>query len=132
MAQQDVETARAAFEAWNSGDYEAWIEAFGEEAEFFPMRAQLEGRSYQGHDGLRRFIDEMFEEWEQVRFEVDEIREGGRYLAAFGRVRARGRASGVDVDVPLALVGAVRNSKIAYVRFYADRAGALEAAGLSK
>jgi ketosteroid isomerase-like protein len=132
MSKQDVETARAAFEAWNRGDYEGWIEAFDEEAEFFPMRAQLEGRAYHGHDGLRRFIDEFFEEWEQIRFEVDEIREGEEYLAGFGRLRARGRASGVDLDVPLALVGAVRNSKIVYARFYADRAGALEAAGLSE
>jgi ketosteroid isomerase-like protein len=132
MSEESVEIARAAFESWNRGDYEAWIEAFDEEAEFIPMRAQLEGRSYHGHDGLHRFIDEMFEEWEQVRFEVDEIREGERYMAAFGRVRARGRASGVDLDVPLALVGTVRNSKIAYARFYADRAGALAAAGLSE
>jgi ketosteroid isomerase-like protein len=132
MSQEEVEIARAAFEAWNRGDYEAWVEAFDEEAEFFPMRARLEGRSYRGHGGLRRFITDQDEEWEQVRFEVDEIREGHEYLAAFGRFRARGRASGVDLDIPLALVGAVRNSKIVYARFYADRAGALEAAGLSE
>jgi ketosteroid isomerase-like protein len=132
MSQEDVEIARASFEAWNRGDYDAWIDAFDEQAEFFPIRAQLEGRGYHGHDGLRRFLDEMFEDWEQVRFEVDEILEGESRLAALGRLRARGRASGVDLDVPLALVGVIRDSKIVYARFHADRAGALDAAGLSE
>jgi uncharacterized protein len=127
MSEQDVEIARAGFEAWNRGDYEAWIGAFAEEAEFFPIRSQLEGHAYHGHEGLRRFIAEMFAEWERVRFEVDEILDAGEHLAAFGRMRARGRASGVDLDVPLSLVGTVRDSKITYARFYGDRADALAA-----
>jgi hypothetical protein len=48
--------------------------------------------------GLRRFIDEMVEEWDGVRFEVDEIRDAGEQMVGFGRMRARGRASGVDLE----------------------------------
>ena len=66
MSEQDVDIARAGFEAWNRGDYEAWIGALDEEAEFFP-----------------RFIAEMFAEWERVRFEVDEILDAGEHLARF-------------------------------------------------
>ena len=58
----------------------------------------------------------MAEEWEQVRFEVDEIRGAGEQLVALGRFRARGGASGVERDIPLALVGVVRDKKVVYSR----------------
>jgi ketosteroid isomerase-like protein len=131
MSQENVEIARRAFESWNRGDIEAWVEAWDEEAEFEPMRAQLEGDAYRGHEGLRRFVAEMSEEWDEVRFEVDEIRDGGEHLVAIGRVKARGQASGLDLDVPLALVGSIRGEKILRSRFYATTEQALEAAGLA-
>src|SRR5262249_49633276 len=102
-----------------------------EEAEFYPLRAELEGRSYLGHDGLSRFVAEMSEEWEEIRFEIDEIHDAGERLVGFGRVQAQGRASGVEIDVPLGIVGVIRNKKFFYVRMYSDPAKALEAAGLS-
>ena len=55
MSQENVEVALAAVDAWNRGDREAWVALWDEEAEFYPLRAQLEGESYRGHDGLDRF-----------------------------------------------------------------------------
>ena len=129
MSQENVEIARRAFDAWNRGDTEAWIEAWDEQAEFRPMRALLEGDAYRGHAGLRRFVAEMSEEWEGFRFEVEEIRDAGELLVATGRVKARGRVSGVDLDVPLALVGSARGGKITFARFYSSPGEALKAAG---
>jgi len=40
MSQENVEIVRAAFDAWNRGDIEAWISAWDEQAEFYPLRAQ--------------------------------------------------------------------------------------------
>jgi ketosteroid isomerase-like protein len=129
MSEESIEVARRSFEAWNRGDTETWIESWDEEAEFHPMRARLEGGAYRGHQGLRRFISEMSEEWDEVRFEVDSIQEAGQMLVATGRVSAKGRASGIDLDVPLALVGRVCAGKIAYSRFYPSPEEAFRAAG---
>jgi ketosteroid isomerase-like protein len=123
MSQESIEIVRAAIAAWNRGDFDAWIRAWDERAEFHPFRAQSKDHAYHGHDGLRRFVAEFAEEWEQVRFEVDEIRNAGEHVVALGRVRARGRASGVERDVPLALVGVVRDGKVRYVRCAATRSG---------
>jgi ketosteroid isomerase-like protein len=116
MAQESIQIVRAAIDAWNRGDFDAWISAWDERAEFYPVRAQLEGHAYHGHDGLRRFVTEMAAEWDEVRFEVDEIRGAGEQMVAIGRLRARGRASGVERDVPLALVGVVRDKRVLYSR----------------
>jgi ketosteroid isomerase-like protein len=130
MSQENVEIALAAVDAWNRGDREAWMALWDEEGEFYPLRAQLEGESYRGHDGLERFLGEMAEDWEDVRFEIDEARDAGEQLVGIGRFRARGRASGVDINVPLGVFMRVRHGKIVYTRFFSEPADALEAAGL--
>jgi uncharacterized protein len=132
MSQENVEVALAAVDAWNRGDREAWVALWDEEAEFYPLRAQLEGESYRGHDGLDRFLREMAEDFENVRFEIDEMRDAGEQVIGIGRFRARGRASGVDLNVPLGVVQRVQRGKIIYIRFFSEPAQALEAAGLSE
>ena len=49
MAQESVEIVSAAIDAWNRGDFDAWISAWDEQAEFYPVRAQLEGHAYHRH-----------------------------------------------------------------------------------
>ena len=128
MSQEHVEITRAAFEAWNRGDLDALLSLWSEEAEFFPLRAQLEGRPYHGHEGLRLFVTEIAEEWRDVRFEIDELRDAGEHVIASGRFRARGRTSGVDLNVPLGVVGTVRNERVVYARMFSDPNEALAAA----
>jgi ketosteroid isomerase-like protein len=130
MSQENAEIVRGAFEAWNSGDLEAFLSRWSEGAEFYPLRAQLEGHPYHGHEGLRRFVAEIAEEWSDVRFEIHELRGTGERVIALGRFRARGRTSGLDLNVPLGAIGTVRNDRIVYARMFSDPADALEAAGL--
>ena len=123
MAQESIAIVRAAVDAWNRADIDAWIGAWDERAEFHPFVRSVEGRAYHGHDGLRRFVAEMAEDWKEVRFEVDEIRGAGEQVVALGRVRARGETSGVERDAPLALVGVVRDKKLVYARCAAMGSG---------
>jgi ketosteroid isomerase-like protein len=123
MAQESVEIVRATIDAWNRADFDAWIGAWDERAEFHPLRPRSNGRAYCGHDGLRRFVAEIGEEWERVHFEVDEIRGAGEQVVALGRLRARGRASGTERDLPLALVGVVRDKRVVYARCAAMGSG---------
>ena len=132
MSEENVEIALAAVDAWNRGGHEAWLALWDEEAEFYPLRAQLEGESYCGHEGLERFLAEMTEDFEEVRFEIEEVRDAGEQMVGIGRFRARGRASGVDLNVPLGVFQRMRRDKIVYVRFFPAPAEALEAAGLSE
>ena len=132
MSEENVEINLSVVDAWNRGDREAWMALWDEEAEFYPLRAQLEGDSYRGHEGMERFLGEMAEDWEDVRFEIDEARDAGEQVVGIGRFRARGRASGVDINVPAGVFTRVRQGKIVYARFFSEPADALEAAGLSE
>ena len=137
MSEENVEVARRFVDALNAFlrgkiSSEAWLALWDEEAEFYPLRAQLEGESYSGHDGLMRFVAELAEDFEEVRFEVEETRDAGEQVVGIGRFRARGRTSGLDLNVPFGAVQRVRRGKIVYARLFSVPAEALEAAGLKE
>ena len=132
MSQADVDVALGAFDAWNRGDYDAWIETFHSDCEFLPLRAQLEGEPYRGHDGLRQFMRDLTDEWESVRFGLSDIRDAGDQLVGLLRFKARGRSSHAELDFPIGVVAIVREGKLFKVRMYSDPAEALEAVGLEE
>jgi hypothetical protein len=88
MPKENVEIGLAAVDAWNRGEREAWLALWDEGAAFYPLRAQLEGESYSGHEGLERFLAEMTEDWEEVRFEIEETRDAGEQVVGIGLFRA--------------------------------------------
>ena len=99
-------------------------------AELVPLKAVLEGGSYHGHDGLRRFLVDMSDDWERFDLAADEFRPiGTNRILIMGRVLARGRASGVDVDYQAAWLCYLRGGMVVRVHFYSDRDEALAAAG---
>ena len=61
--------------------------------------------------------------------DVTETRDLGDTVLAFGRVRTRGRASGIDVDQPIAFVFEFEDGLGRRVRSYLDPQQAIEAAG---
>jgi ketosteroid isomerase-like protein len=129
MSQADVETIRAGLAALNRRDLDAMLATLQPDAEMVPLRAVLEGTVYRGHDGLRRWLADMDEDWEDLRIDTDEVRslESGVVLVV-GRFHARGKSSGVTLDESAAWICEVADGKLARVRFFADAASALSAA----
>jgi ketosteroid isomerase-like protein len=130
VAGEDVAVIRGMMEAFNARDVERMVALTHPDGEVFPMRAQLEGTSYRGHDGIRRMMVDLFEDWETVEMDVEEFREGARGIAATGRLKGCGRASGVDVDVPMGWVWRVRDGKAIYAKAYSREEDALREAGV--
>jgi hypothetical protein len=71
------------------------------DVELVPLRAVLDGSIYRGHEGLRRWLNDMSEDWagfELTLHGVREVRLGCVLVQA--TIRLRGRSSGVAVDSP--------------------------------
>jgi ketosteroid isomerase-like protein len=131
MSQEDMEVVRDLAEAWRRGDRAAWLAVWDESAEFYPLRAELEGHVYRGRDGLRDFLTEWDEDWDYARFVVSEIRDGGAQVVALAQLQVLGRGSGMELDYPIGIVITVREQRVVYARCYSIASDALEAAGLS-
>ena len=85
---------------------------------------------YGGHEGIRQFIRDVEEVLPQIQVELLEIRDLGERIVASGRLQARGRASGVEVESPIGWIIEFREGRIIRMRDYRDPNEALEAAGL--
>ncbi len=91
---------RAGYDAWNRADLDAWLELLDPDIVIrtsgaFPDFAP----EYRGLEPAGKFWRQMLEPWEDFRIEVEQIEEEGDIVAAGIRFVARGRDSGVDVEL---------------------------------
>jgi ketosteroid isomerase-like protein len=118
-----------ALKAYSERDVEPFLASFHPDAEWYPVTARVEGdEAYVGHEGIRQWwanVDDTFEEVEGV---VDDVRDLGDILVAFGHIRARFK-SGVTLDTDIGWVVRFRDGLIVWGRAYEGYAEALEAAG---
>jgi ketosteroid isomerase-like protein len=68
--------------------------------------------------------------WETVRLDPERYVDLGDDVLVLGRMTARTRRGGPEIERPLDLIVTLREEKIIRVRVFSDRAEALEAAGL--
>jgi ketosteroid isomerase-like protein len=131
MSPSDVELVRQAVAAFGAGDQETLFVLMAEDVEFFALRSATEG-TFKGHDGLRAFLADNRESFEIFEPLHDDFRDvGDGKVLAFGTIRIRGRGSGVETEVPSAVLVTVRDGRVTYFKDYGDRLAALEAAGLA-
>ena len=130
MSDADVEVVRSSFEAWNTGDLEAWAAYFapdvviGAPAGWPEAGADLVGRA--AWIAQARLLTDS---WEEQRIDPDEITSvGDRVLALFTWV-TRGKDSGIDFETQMASVNTVRNGLITRAEYFMSRDAALDAAG---
>jgi ketosteroid isomerase-like protein len=119
-----AEIARQGVEAYNRGDAEALVELSDPGITMVPVRALLEGGEYRGHEGVRRFLADMEEDWERREILIDEIRELDDGVLVLGTFTAVGR-SGNEVRQPVAWHSRFREGKLLRMVAYTDQETAL-------
>ena len=85
--------------------------------------------TYYGLDQIRQALEEFYEPWESVRYELDELIDAGEDVVASVTGYFRGR-DGMEVRTRTAFVWTIRDGAIAHICFYQERQEALEAVGL--
>jgi ketosteroid isomerase-like protein len=131
MSEENVEKVRRSLEALASGDVEEMLSYFDPKAELHSaIIGGAEGKVFRGHDGLRRWYAETGEIFEELEIEFAEYRDLGDRIVAFGRIHARGRGSGMEIDSPTGWVFTARGGRVVKAEGFLNRAEALEAAGL--
>jgi ketosteroid isomerase-like protein len=98
-----------------------------------PFGAKMEGRTYRGHEGvLEWWQKDLFADWDHFDPQPQEFHVFGDRLVVFGRWKARGRNSGVELDVAATWVIDIPGDKIVRWQTYTDRDEALRDAGVTE
>lgn len=128
MSEKDLEIIRAGVAALNRGDVDGVANALDPDVELVPLRAVLDGTVYRGHDGMRRWLADMGEDWTRFELHLQEIREltGGQVLVQ-ARMSLRGK-SGVALDSPAAWLCELRAGRVSRIQFFTDADSALAGA----
>src|SRR3954447_2285115 len=86
---------------------------------------------FTGHDAMRRYYEQWYEAFDEIRVEAEELIDASDQVVAVVHATARMKGSDAEVDMRLGIVYTVRDGLIVRGREYATREAALEAAGLS-
>jgi ketosteroid isomerase-like protein len=132
MSQEDVEIMHTIIEAFNRRDGGAFGAFLADDAEIVPVRAALEGTVYSGRTAATQYCAAVEESWEDLTWEVEEIKDGDSWVLAVGRIQGRGRGSGAAIDAKGAWFARFRNGLVTNFRTYPDRREALAAAGIQE
>ena len=126
MSHEDVEVVRAASEAWNRNDFDAWIHCFDPEVQWSALLEE-----FRGHAGIRQA-------WQSFKVDLglearyDDIRDLGDSVLALGELTGTGRITRLNLSNEIAQLATVRDGRILRFRDFASHAEALEAIGLSE
>lgn len=115
------------FNAFNQRDAEAITALCSPRMEFFAVTGEEVGRHapYVGPDGLRDYLADVEQFWEELLITPGSVRRRGDWLLVFGRVYVRNREIGIR-DMPVAWIWQVENGLFVQGQVFVDPAGAVD------
>lgn len=133
MSQENVDAVYKAYDAMRRRDLHALLALMHPEVEATFRVMAVEGSVYRGHEGMRRFAEEVWSVFPDWHPEVDEARSvGADHVLARVRGTGRGVGSGLEVGMTVWQVVKVRDGKAIWVHGYPTEEEALEAVGLTE
>jgi hypothetical protein len=133
MSQENVDLYYQAIDAFNRRDLVAYIALQDPDVEFTPYEVWVQGgEPYRGHAGVRRWWEESFAVFPDLRAEIYEVRDLGDRMYVHGRLRGQGAGSGAGIERTLWQALEYRNKKVVWWCVFESKAEALEAAGLTE
>lgn len=126
--EQNRRVVRKLFDAFAARDVARTVELVDRGVMLEPLSTPVERRTpYLGVSGLRRYLHDLDDTWDDFEVTIAEIRAEGDYAVAVGRIYAR-EASFV-ADDPAAFVFKLRDSKVVWAKVYRSETEASAAAG---
>lgn len=115
------EVAVRLFEAFNRRDLLSALSLMHPEIVFRPMTAAVTraGEPYRGHEGMRRYVEDVEHHWEELTIHPAQIRSAGRAVVALGLVSGRGLAGAFE-DAPTTWVLKFRDGLVVHAQIFSD------------
>jgi ketosteroid isomerase-like protein len=131
MSQANVELIHRAYDAFNRHDLDAFLALMDADVQAVPLAAAIEG-DYRGHDGIRRWWNNLFDAFPDWTIEVVEVRDLGDLTLAHMRNRGHGAGSDAPFELTLWQVVEGRDAKAVWWSHHRTETEALEAVRLRK
>ena len=131
MPSENEQTLRDVLDAFGRRDIDAMLEYVDPEIEVLEPPEIPDRGVFKGHDGYREALEHWAGQFDDFRVEVVELIDAGDRFVWAGRQTARGKDSGVEVELLVYNVSFMRDDKTYRWEMYLTRDQALAAAGLA-
>jgi ketosteroid isomerase-like protein len=121
----NLELVRSAFQAFDAGDVGGVLATLHPEVECHVSPRMMNSGTWQGVDGYLEMTEAWFEAFEDLRYEVFELEAlDDRHVLASSHQVARGRESGVPVEMDVVFLFEVEDGCARRFHVYPDRESA--------
>jgi ketosteroid isomerase-like protein len=119
LSNEDI--VRALFDAFSRRDLQSAVELMHRDVVFQPMTAAVTraGEPYRGHEGIRRYTDDVETYWQQLTIRLKQIRSAGQAVVALGLVSGSGSGGSFE-DAPTTWVVKFREGRVAHMQIFSD------------
>jgi ketosteroid isomerase-like protein len=131
MSQENLDTMRATFDAFNRRDTETGRAVLADEVIWEVDIGGPDDGVYHGPAGVRQWFRAWTADFEDIRYEVDDLTDSGDDVYAAVTAVACGRQSRLETRRPFFAVYTLRDGLIVRARVFSDRGHARRAAGLA-
>ena len=129
MSQENVELVYRAFEVWRRRDFDTALAGCDWEVEIAPVTGPAR-ITYRGHEGFRRFWNDIFSAFPDFSAEVLEARDLGDFVLGTVRIHGHGAGSDAPSEQSVWYASEWRDRRLLWYRAYESESEALEAVGL--
>jgi uncharacterized protein len=132
MSQQNVETVRRIYDAFQRDDWGSALEFVSPDIELHGTSGGLsEGSVARGIPAVRQMFEAWdAEAWEETRLSPREFIDAGDQVVVMQHELRRGRGSGVEVESETAVLFELRDGRVIRTQGFMHQGEALKAAGL--
>lgn len=123
---------RAVYEEWGKGNFHAGVDLLDRLVLYIPTVEVPDAGYYVGPEGAKEFLRRWLESWTNLAVAADEFIEAGDSVVVIARQEGIGRDSGTPIEMRFFNVWTFRGRAVIRLEFFADRAEALAAVGLSE
>ena len=130
MSRENVDVVQAVYRAVNRHDIEAILALMAPDIEIVSGLLPDQGL-LRGHEGARALWASLREVWgDSFRISPEKFIEHEDRVVVILRVEGTGKTSGLNVDLPVAHLFTLRDSKVVRLETFPSRSQALEVVGL--
>jgi ketosteroid isomerase-like protein len=133
MSQPNAEVDNAVVRRWFwafENDTDAFRDTLHPDIAWFPI--EEDGTPSYGVDAAVTNRNQWLDTWDEHRFDLEQIVDDGESVVVAVHITARGKGSGVEVDIRFYAHFKLLDDKVVYIFDHADRTAALDAVGLGE
>jgi uncharacterized protein len=127
--QENVQTVKDVYQAFSRGDVPGFLALMAEDVEWHVPGTYAISGTYQGHEGLVRWLQRVAQDFDIQDLQVREFVAQGDRVLVIGWERGRVKPTNRNYEAHWVMAFALRNRKVAEFREYTDTEAAASAYG---